>query len=384
MRTLPCLLAASAIVFVAGAGVAAPDPRWAASLPGLISPDLRARLGTEDYSREERRNIETGLRLLRNAPEDGSARSLADKAVVHRKGLDALAALAGKPDAGDSSDAFRKHGVIAENLVASGNRLWILSHWQGELKDDRFGGFPGRAVHSHETVLHTFDAKGRVSELRFEADELDVARQAGMPVRVSAETAAKHPIPPLALAANNPPAPPKLTDAQRASLLDDSWPPVWPAIVSDPELQRRIGTRSYTAQERRNIKTALIYISRDRSIPINAEGTGVRRTGMEDLARVTGMKAGAGGGYSAASMPDRQQQLEDIFAKGDEVWVSWRWFGTHKGDWYGAPGTGRPILARESGVFTIRDGRITGAEMRCDELEIAQQLGIPIALNQAK
>jgi predicted ester cyclase len=65
----------------------------------------------------------------------------------------------------------------------------------------------------------------------------------------------------------------------------------------------------------------------------------------------------------------------DIVAEGDKVVVRDRFGGTHRGDFFGHPGTGDHIEWMAIHIYTIRDGKILEDAIMTDAPAILQQLG---------
>ncbi|TVZ01972.1 hypothetical protein EAS64_31570 [Trebonia kvetii] len=134
--------------------------------------------------------------------------------------------------------------------------------------------------------------------------------------------------------------------------------------------------RSYTAEEQANIETVL----RLRSAPFSQRKKYMHpamvrhRWGFASLADITGMKDGAG--YDARTCSDRVDTIEDLIAKGDRVWAVWTMRGTHTGQLFGIPATGRPIEVLETGIWRLQDGLVSEAWFFGDELRLLRQLGV--------
>ena len=75
------------------------------------------------------------------------------------------------------------------------------------------------------------------------------------------------------------------------------------------------------------------------------------------------------------AIPDRVDVIEDVIADGDRVGMLWRLTGTHKGDLYGIPPTGRKIDIYELGILRLANGKITEAWFMADEAGLLRQLG---------
>ena len=134
--------------------------------------------------------------------------------------------------------------------------------------------------------------------------------------------------------------------------------------------------RSYTPGERANIETVLKL----RSAPFSERKKYMHpamvrhRWGFASLADVTGMKDGAG--YDADTCSDRVDTIEDLIAKDDRVWAVWTMRGTHTGQLFGIPATGKPIEVLEAGIWRLQDGLVIEAWFFGDELRLLRQLGV--------
>jgi len=100
------------------------------------------------------------------------------------------------------------------------------------------------------------------------------------------------------------------------------------------------------------------------------------RAGLQHLAnnaRDQGF-ANPGTGLRGA-IPDRVDVIEDIIADGDRVGMLWRLTGTHKGDLYGIPPTGRKIDIHELGILRLANGKIVEGWFMADEAGLLRQVG---------
>ena len=79
-------------------------------------------------------------------------------------------------------------------------------------------------------------------------------------------------------------------------------------------------------------------------------------------------------------MPDYHTAIEDLIAEGDKVVARVRITGTHTGDFYGIPPTGRHIDL--SGIYIVRiaDGKIVEHWGEENGSEVLRQLGFKIKL----
>ena len=104
----------------------------------------------------------------------------------------------------------------------------------------------------------------------------------------------------------------------------------------------------------------------------------LRRIGMTNLVEMLTPTAGMSShlGYLPDSFRDRRDELVDIVAKNDVVWVLFRLRGTHTGDFWGSPGTGRTLDCLELAIFRLSQGKICEAWFMNDELALCRQLGL--------
>jgi SnoaL-like polyketide cyclase len=136
-------------------------------------------------------------------------------------------------------------------------------------------------------------------------------------------------------------------------------------VLSDPGL---------TEQERANVRLVLHF----RTLPFaerskyTVPGFKPSRMGMANLAEVKDPAAPA---YNAESIPDREDEMLDIIASGDRVWATWHIRGTHLGDMYGLPASGRTLCVTEIGQWRIEGGLIAEAWFLVDELALLRQVG---------
>jgi len=100
------------------------------------------------------------------------------------------------------------------------------------------------------------------------------------------------------------------------------------------------------------------------------------RGGMENLAANARDQGFPGSGqFLRGAIPDRVDVYEDIIAEGDRVGLRWRLTGTHRGNLFGIPLTGRKIDVYEVGLFRLAGGQIVEAWFMVDEAGLLKQLG---------
>ena len=75
------------------------------------------------------------------------------------------------------------------------------------------------------------------------------------------------------------------------------------------------------------------------------------------------------------SIPDARAEVLDVVAEGDKVVLLDRFGGTHRGEFFGRPGTGNHMEWMAIHIYTIRDGKILEDAVMTDALAMMQQLG---------
>jgi steroid delta-isomerase-like uncharacterized protein len=76
-----------------------------------------------------------------------------------------------------------------------------------------------------------------------------------------------------------------------------------------------------------------------------------------------------------AGMPDLGVVIEDVIAEGDKVVMRYRIEGTHEGELFGVPPTGRRVSIESITVERVSGGKIREHWRVTDTLEMMQQLG---------
>jgi steroid delta-isomerase-like uncharacterized protein len=96
--------------------------------------------------------------------------------------------------------------------------------------------------------------------------------------------------------------------------------------------------------------------------------------GNEDLRGVEAIKDFAAGLRRA--FPDLEMTVEDQIAEGDKVVTRLRSRGTHQGELWGIPATGRKVEVRSVSTNRIEGGKIVQHWTCADRLGMMQQLGV--------
>ena len=76
-----------------------------------------------------------------------------------------------------------------------------------------------------------------------------------------------------------------------------------------------------------------------------------------------------------AAFPDLQMTIHDQAAEGDKVWTRKTASGTHRGELFGIPATGKHVSWKIIDIMTIRNGKVTEHWVVADVMSLMQQLG---------
>ena len=76
------------------------------------------------------------------------------------------------------------------------------------------------------------------------------------------------------------------------------------------------------------------------------------------------------------AFPDAQVNIAYQLAEGDKVVSRYTWSGTHQGEFYGVPATGKRVNWTATATFRIADGKIREAWLNSDQLGLMQQFGV--------
>ena len=75
------------------------------------------------------------------------------------------------------------------------------------------------------------------------------------------------------------------------------------------------------------------------------------------------------------AFPDIVGTVEDEIAAGDKVVIRWSAQGTHRGEFFGLPATGKSISISGTSVYRIAGGRVAEEWTQGDMLGLMTQLG---------
>jgi len=79
--------------------------------------------------------------------------------------------------------------------------------------------------------------------------------------------------------------------------------------------------------------------------------------------------------YLRAALPDRVDVIEQVIADGDRVGLLFRVTGTHTGNFFGIPPTGKRVDVYEVALLRIVNGQMVEGWFMMDEAELLRQLG---------
>lgn len=114
----------------------------------------------------------------------------------------------------------------------------------------------------------------------------------------------------------------------------------------------------------RNLDAAGDYIAEDviEQVPFPGQGPGL--TGLKDVLR----------GLFAA-FPDMHWTVEEQIAEAGKVLTRFVWTGTHSGEFFGAPASGRQVSVWGMVIDRLENGRITDTRILMDTLGLMRQIG---------
>jgi steroid delta-isomerase-like uncharacterized protein len=97
-------------------------------------------------------------------------------------------------------------------------------------------------------------------------------------------------------------------------------------------------------------------------------------TAPENIVGITGFKAYYQNyltGFSKVTFT-----IVDVFGQGDKIVKHWNFKGTHSGEFFGIPATGKEVNVDGVTLVKMKDGKIAQEQDFMDNLEFMQQLGI--------
>jgi steroid delta-isomerase-like uncharacterized protein len=77
-----------------------------------------------------------------------------------------------------------------------------------------------------------------------------------------------------------------------------------------------------------------------------------------------------------AAFPDLEYEIEDMVIGADAVAVRTTLRGTHRGDFFGIPASGKSVEVSQMTIERFKDGKIVAHHRITDELTLQRQLGV--------
>jgi steroid delta-isomerase-like uncharacterized protein len=76
------------------------------------------------------------------------------------------------------------------------------------------------------------------------------------------------------------------------------------------------------------------------------------------------------------AFPDIHWVIEEMVGEGDKVFSRFTWHGTHRGEFFGVPATGRQIAVKGMVVDRVVAGKMVDSRILMDGLGMMTQLGV--------
>ena len=76
------------------------------------------------------------------------------------------------------------------------------------------------------------------------------------------------------------------------------------------------------------------------------------------------------------AFPDIHWVIEEMVGEGEKVFSRFTWHGTHRGEFFGVPATGKQIKVKGTVVDQVVAGRMAESRILMDGLSMMRQLGV--------
>jgi steroid delta-isomerase-like uncharacterized protein len=76
------------------------------------------------------------------------------------------------------------------------------------------------------------------------------------------------------------------------------------------------------------------------------------------------------------AFPDIHWMIDEMLGEGDRVFSRFTWHGTHRGEFFGVPATGKQITVKGMVVDRVVAGKMTESQILMDGLSMLRQLGV--------
>jgi steroid delta-isomerase-like uncharacterized protein len=81
-------------------------------------------------------------------------------------------------------------------------------------------------------------------------------------------------------------------------------------------------------------------------------------------------------GAFRTAFPDIHWVIEEMVGEGEKVFSRFTWHGTHRGEFFGVPPTGKQIKVKGTVVDRVVAGRMAESRILMDGLSMMRQLGV--------
>ena len=100
-----------------------------------------------------------------------------------------------------------------------------------------------------------------------------------------------------------------------------------------------------------------------------------------ELDPLPGQKQGRDGlkqviGAFRTAFPDIHWVIEEMVGEGEKVFSRFTWHGTHRGEFFGVPATGRQIKVKGTVIDRVVAGRMAESRILMGGLSMMRQLGV--------
>jgi predicted ester cyclase len=320
----------------AGFALATPSPQWA--LAQTSAPQL-----------ERNKSVVRRFKESQGTKDEAAAMKevLAPNYKRWRAGFEHIGNNArdqGFPSAGSYlRTAFPDRTDTIEQMIAEGDRVGMLFKVRGTHKGNFNGIEPtGKSIDVYELGIFRV-TDGKIAEAWFLGDDAGLLMQLGA----------------------------KLPPRKDGQLV---VPPVTGEGEDPDAVLRRLEAGPLSSTEDRN---RLLVVRSKGSAPAQSDRAPdfrQTRVGFQHL-RDHGNAKGVGKETITSALPDRRDRIDGFIAEGDTVWMRFKVAGSHGGNLYGLPATGRRIEVPEVAIVRIVDGKWKEAWYFADELGLLLQLG---------
>ena len=76
------------------------------------------------------------------------------------------------------------------------------------------------------------------------------------------------------------------------------------------------------------------------------------------------------------AFPDIHWEIEEMVGEGEKVFSRFTWRGTHRGEFFGVPATGRQITVKGMVIDQVVAGKMAESRILMDGLSMMRQLGV--------